>query len=79
MLTCHLPLPPGTRGSRPRIVRRRDTRPPAAARVGAARGGGTRYGRRVVRVEALAAAYARWATPALPLYGDDHERADFAP
>ncbi|GAA2711753.1 hypothetical protein GCM10010429_28590 [Micromonospora olivasterospora] len=42
-------------------------------------GGGTRYGRRVVRVEALAAAYARWATPALPLYGDDHERADFAP
>ncbi|MFG1950961.1 hypothetical protein [Micromonospora sp. NPDC048830] len=25
------------------------------------------------------AAYARWATPPLPLYGDDHERADFAP
>jgi hypothetical protein len=24
-------------------------------------------------------AFARWITPALPLYGNDHERADFAP
>jgi len=26
-----------------------------------------------------AAAFARWITPPLPLYGDDHERGDFAP
>ncbi len=30
-------------------------------------------------VEAVAAAYVHWITPALPLYGNDHERADFAP
>ncbi len=28
---------------------------------------------------AAATAYAHWITPALPLYGNDHERADFAP
>lgn len=37
------------------------------------------YRRRVIPVEATAAAYAQWLTPALPLYGNDHERADFAP
>lgn len=37
------------------------------------------YRRRVIPVEAAAAAYAQWLTPALPLYGNDHERADFAP
>jgi hypothetical protein len=26
-----------------------------------------------------AAAYASWITPDLPLYGNDHERSDFAP
>lgn len=25
------------------------------------------------------AAYAQWITPDLPLYGNDHERSDFAP
>jgi hypothetical protein len=30
-------------------------------------------------VEAVAAAYARWTTPDLPLYGNDHDRSDFAP
>lgn len=30
-------------------------------------------------LDALAAAYAQWSTPDLPLYGNDHERADFAP
>ncbi|GID28449.1 hypothetical protein [Paractinoplanes brasiliensis] len=25
------------------------------------------------------ARFASWATPPLPLYGDDHERRDFAP
>jgi hypothetical protein len=25
------------------------------------------------------AVFAAWITPALPLYGNDHERADFAP
>jgi len=25
------------------------------------------------------AAYASWITPDLPLYGNDHERSDFAP
>ncbi|GAB3367210.1 hypothetical protein GCM10027452_29090 [Micromonospora halotolerans] len=44
---------------------------PPDARVG--------YRRRVIPVEATAAAYAQWLTPALPLYGNDHERADFAP
>jgi hypothetical protein len=29
--------------------------------------------------QAAATAYAHWITPALPLYGNDHERADFAP
>ncbi len=28
---------------------------------------------------AVASAYAAWRTPDLPLYGNDHERADFAP
>ncbi|SCL53873.1 hypothetical protein GA0070604_2871 [Micromonospora eburnea] len=37
------------------------------------------YRRQVIPVEAVAAAYAQWITPALPLYGNDHERADFAP
>ncbi|MBB5869019.1 hypothetical protein F4553_002398 [Allocatelliglobosispora scoriae] len=27
----------------------------------------------------LDAAYAQWITPDLPLYGNDHERGDFAP
>jgi hypothetical protein len=26
-----------------------------------------------------AAAFAQWATPDLPLYGNDHDRSDFAP
>jgi hypothetical protein len=26
-----------------------------------------------------AAAFARWITPPLPLYGNDHDRGDFAP
>lgn len=30
-------------------------------------------------IEAVAAAYAQWVTPDLPLYGDDHDRGDFAP
>jgi hypothetical protein len=30
-------------------------------------------------MEATAARYAWWITPDLPLYGNDHERADFAP
>ncbi|GIE87500.1 hypothetical protein [Actinoplanes regularis] len=30
-------------------------------------------------LEAVAAAYAAWFTPDLPLYGLDHDRADFAP
>lgn len=38
-----------------------------------------RYRQRVIPVEAVAASYARWAAPALPLYGNDHERSDFAP
>jgi hypothetical protein len=33
----------------------------------------------VIPVQAVAAAYAHWITPDLPLYGNDHERADFAP
>jgi hypothetical protein len=33
----------------------------------------------VIALEAAAARYARWITPDLPLYGNDHERADFAP
>jgi hypothetical protein len=33
----------------------------------------------VVRFEAIAVAYARWMTPDLPLYGNDHERGDLAP
>lgn len=37
------------------------------------------YRRRVIPVEAVAVAYGQWVTPALPLYGNDHERADFAP
>lgn len=37
------------------------------------------YRRLVIPSEAVAAAYAQWITPALPLYGNDHERADFAP
>jgi acetyl esterase/lipase len=30
-------------------------------------------------VQPSAAAHRRWSTPDLPLYGNDHERADFAP
>ncbi|MBB4744839.1 hypothetical protein BJY16_008298 [Actinoplanes octamycinicus] len=30
-------------------------------------------------IDAIAAAYAGWVTPDLPLYGLDHDRADFAP
>jgi hypothetical protein len=36
----------------------------------------------VIQIEAmagLAAAYAQWITPDLPLYGNDHERGDLAP
>jgi hypothetical protein len=33
----------------------------------------------VIPVEALAAAFAQWVVPDLPLYGLDHERGDFAP
>jgi hypothetical protein len=33
----------------------------------------------VIALEATTAAYGRWSTPDLPLYGNDHERADFAP
>jgi hypothetical protein len=38
-----------------------------------------RYGEFVIPLEAAIAAYAAWVTPALPLYGNDHERGDFAP
>ena len=30
-------------------------------------------------VAAVESAYAQWVCPDLPLYGNDHERADFAP
>ena len=40
---------------------------------------GLRYACRVNPLDAVAAAYAVWVTPDLPLYGLDHERADFAP
>jgi hypothetical protein len=33
----------------------------------------------VIALEAVAAAYAQWLTPDLPLYGNDHDRGDFAP
>ncbi|GLY99785.1 hypothetical protein Acsp02_70380 [Actinoplanes sp. NBRC 103695] len=33
----------------------------------------------VITLEAVAAAYAQWVTPDLPLYGNDHNRGDFAP
>jgi len=33
----------------------------------------------VIPMDAIAAAYGQWITPDLPLYGNDHERADFAP
>lgn len=33
----------------------------------------------MIALEVAAAAYAQWITPDLPLYGNDHERADFAP
>jgi hypothetical protein len=33
----------------------------------------------MIPLEAVAAAYAQWIAPELPLYGNDHERADFAP
>jgi hypothetical protein len=35
--------------------------------------------RHVTAPESIAAAYAAWVTPDLPLYGLDHDRADFAP
>jgi hypothetical protein len=33
----------------------------------------------VISLEAVAAAYAQWIVPDLPLYGNDHERGDLAP
>jgi hypothetical protein len=33
----------------------------------------------VIPVHVVAAAYGRWITLELPLYGNDHERSDFAP
>jgi hypothetical protein len=33
----------------------------------------------VIALEAAAAAYAQWFPPDLPLYGNDHDRGDFAP
>jgi hypothetical protein len=33
----------------------------------------------VIPLEAVAAAYAQWIIPDLPLYGNDHDRSDFAP
>ncbi|GAA2640980.1 hypothetical protein GCM10010399_88340 [Dactylosporangium fulvum] len=30
-------------------------------------------------IEAVSSAYAQWVTPDLPLYGNDHDRGDFAP
>jgi hypothetical protein len=33
----------------------------------------------VIPLEAVAAAYGCWITPPLPLYGNDHDRGDFAP
>ncbi|MBE1484591.1 hypothetical protein H4W31_000229 [Plantactinospora soyae] len=33
----------------------------------------------MISLEATATAYAQWITPSLPIYGNDHERADFAP
>jgi hypothetical protein len=33
----------------------------------------------VISLEAVAAAYAQWFVPDLPLYGNDHERGDLAP
>ncbi|BCY12819.1 hypothetical protein L3i22_079070 [Actinoplanes sp. L3-i22] len=38
-----------------------------------------RYAAHVNPLDAVAAAYAVWVTPDLPLYGSDHDRADFAP
>jgi hypothetical protein len=38
-----------------------------------------RYHIGVTPVEAVAAAFAQWVVPDLPLYGMDHERGDFAP
>ncbi|BCJ40764.1 hypothetical protein GCM10010168_92120 [Actinoplanes ianthinogenes] len=35
--------------------------------------------RLVTPIDAIAAAYVGWVTPDLPLYGLDHDRADFAP
>jgi len=37
------------------------------------------YHVRVIPVEAVAAAFAQWVVPDLPLYGMDHERGDLAP
>jgi hypothetical protein len=34
-----------------------------------------RYGTEVI----CRAAFLQWITPALPLYGNEHERGDFAP
>jgi hypothetical protein len=33
----------------------------------------------VIPIDAVAAAYGCWITPDLPLYGNEHERSDFAP
>ena len=33
----------------------------------------------VISLETVAAAYAQWIVPDLPLYGNDHERGDLAP
>jgi hypothetical protein len=33
----------------------------------------------MISLMAMAAAYAQWIAPDLPLYGNDHERGDLAP
>ena len=37
------------------------------------------YGARVNPLSAVAAAFAQWVVPDLPLYGNDKERGDLAP
>lgn len=50
-----------------------------AGRARAARRGAGRTLAAVNPLDAVAAAFSAWVTPDLPLYGLDHDRADFAP
>jgi hypothetical protein len=51
----------------------------SCAEYGVARAPRLNYGQCVISIQADAAALACWITPDLPLYGNDHERGDFAP